>query len=91
MSYDAIYNGVRDSFGWSADVHFKDAWVAVENTAKEYARPSIMLKVEVNYEPQGWLAAYSGVSVAGNTPDEAMRKFDNIWLNGVNSGLNPVS
>lgn len=50
----------------------------------EHMRPSVLFKPELSVDGTKWCAAYgqnahSGIIAFGDTPDEAMRAFDEAW------------
>ena len=50
----------------------------------EYSRPSRTRYIAVSYDEERgkFVAAYSEIRATGNSPEEAFRNFDQLWLEG---------
>lgn len=68
-------------------------WVAhrmhdsICNIESELSRPSAMFKPRIFQDGDRWCALYGedlmiGVAAFGNSPEEAARRFDAVWLTG---------
>ena len=52
---------------------------------EEWTRPSVLFRPKVYRDGNAWCALYGnnlmeGVAAFGNTPDEATRRFDAVWI-----------
>ena len=81
MSDDAVYRGVQSAFWSASHVVSNEA----ENVAAEMMRPSVLYRPTLSVDGSMWCVLYgadlqSGVAGFGETPDDAMRAFDEAWL-----------
>jgi len=69
----------KDLAARDADAHNKELAETIE-----YSRPSRTRYVAVAYDEERakFVAAYSEIHATGNSPEEALRNFDQLWLEG---------
>lgn len=81
MNDDAVYRAVYDVF-WEARQH---AIGAAQDIGINAARPSVLYRPTLVADGSMWCALYGddlqvGVAGFGETPDAAMRAFDQAWV-----------
>ncbi len=84
----AVENTLREL---NLSFYASNAAANVQYTEEERQRPSVLFRPSLSIDGNQWCALYGdnlqdGVAGFGNTPDEAMRKFDIAWQTKLKGG-----
>ena len=77
---EAVKRGIENAFSWAA-MH---ATESIQYVSAEWTRPSVLFRPTVAPDGDQWCALYGpdimeGVCGFGDTPEAAMRDFDENW------------
>lgn len=79
----AIESALREVFGMASH-HMACVAQEYQSAAYEQQRPSVLMRPAISIDGDQWCALYGdnlqdGVAGFGDSPDAAMRDFDNAW------------
>lgn len=79
-----VGQAVRDSINFDISPAIASAQTAICNVELEMIRPSVLFRPKLSIDGNQWCALYGdnlqeGIAGFGNSPDQAMRSFDESW------------